>query len=199
MHHLLSPMLAICTSFLPSLPPFPSVRPHANWSLGLEYALNEKTQNPWGDVTVTCDSNLCSSEKAKLMSLGLRYENKLGLLGNLGHLKVEVNTYATNLPFFKSDKVPLLKDIAPLLKDLNNACNSELNTVLDHNPELIKYYDRKIAQSDLMLLKLEQRFKQTKEKIMREDQEHSEKSYLQTEADRRMLYDTTDNRQNHAQ
>lgn len=155
MHPLLSPMLAICTSFLPSLPSFPSVRPHANWSLGLEYALSEKTQNPWGDVTVTCNSNVRDSENVNGASFGVSYKNIPGLLGDWGHLRLNINTHTTD----------------PLLIYGSKLLNSQMDKVIDDNPELLKYYDKIIAENARIKANQKRQFKRGKQERTKQDLE----------------------------
>jgi hypothetical protein len=169
MHHLR--IIFIVLSFFSSLS-LNAVQ--TDWSLSLEYALSEKTHNPWGDVTVSCDRNVHDSENAKSASFGISYKNIPGLLGDWGHLRVDIKTHTTD----------------PLLIYGSGLFNSQADKLLDENPELLKYYDKVIAQNARIKLNQKKRFEQSEQERVKQDLERITKRCSLIQAAHNALYGT---------
>lgn len=124
---------------------------HKKCSIGFEYILNDQVKNPWGDVNVSLEYQLYNNPslaEQKKMAVGLKYQNKYGVLGSWGHIQGVVDARHPSKPI----------DIGAQI------ITGELNLLLDYNPEKIAVNKKIIAQLETQTKKLDKKRLEKKEK-----------------------------------
>lgn len=103
---------------------------HPKCSIGLEYTLNDQSKNPWGDLSMNVGCAVFNNKNSGHVAFRLNYENKYGLLGSWGHVHGKVDAHHPNKAIDACAQIIV----------------SDLNTVIDYNPETIARNARLIAQ-----------------------------------------------------
>lgn len=99
-------------------------------SIGLEYTLNDQSKNPWGDLSMNVECAIFNNKDSGRVAFRLDYENKYGLFRSWGHVQGKFDAHHPNKAIDTCAQIIV----------------SELNTVIDYNPETIARNARLIAQ-----------------------------------------------------